>query len=73
MANFTSAIANRGFYITPHFLKSSDKINTKKFEKKITSIDQIHFEPVIEGMEKVVDYGTARIAIMGLFTEEKPH
>ena len=62
MANFTSAIANRGFYITPHFLKSSDKINTKKFEKKITSIDPIHFEPVIEGMEKVVDYGTARIA-----------
>ena len=62
MANCTSAIANRGFYITPHFLKSSDKINTKKFEKKITSIDPIHFEPVIEGMEKVVDYGTARIA-----------
>ena len=62
MANFTSAIANRGFYITPHFLKSSDKINTKKFEKKITSIDPIHFEPVIDGMEKVVEYGTARIA-----------
>ncbi len=62
MANFTSAIANRGFYITPHFLKSADKINIKKFEKKITSIDPIHFEPVIEGMEKVVDYGTARIA-----------
>ena len=62
MANFTSAIANRGFYITPHFLKSSGKINTKKFEKKITSIDPIHFEPVIDGMEKVVEYGTARIA-----------
>ena len=62
MANFTSAIANRGYYITPHFLKSSDKINTEKFQKKITSIDPVHFEPVIEGMEKVVEYGTARIA-----------
>ncbi len=62
MANFTAAIANRGFYITPHFLKSADKIGIKKFEKKITSIDPTHFKPVIDGMEKVVENGTARIA-----------
>ena len=62
MANFTAAIANRGFYITPHFLKSADKTGIKKFEKKITSIDPTHFKPVIDGMEKVVEKGTARIA-----------
>ncbi len=62
MANFTAAIANRGFYITPHFLKSADKTGIKKFEKKLTSIDPINFKPVIYGMEKVVEKGTARIA-----------
>ena len=62
MANFTAAIANRGFYITPHFLKSADKTGIKKFEKKLTSIDPINFKPVIDGMEKVVEKGTARIA-----------
>ena len=62
MANFTAAIANRGFYITPHFLKSADKAGIKKFEKKLTSIDPINFKPVIDGMEKVVEKGTARIA-----------
>ena len=62
MANFTAAIANKGYYVTPHFLKSTSKINTRKFKKKMTTIDSIHFKPVIEGMEKVVKYGTARIA-----------
>ena len=63
MANFTAAIANRGFYITPHFIKSinGDK-KTKKFEKKRTTIDSIYFEPVIDGMEKVIQNGTAKIA-----------
>ena len=62
MANFTAAIANRGYYVTPHFLKSTSEIKTRKFKKKMTTIDSIHFKPVIEGMEKVVKYGTARIA-----------
>ena len=63
MANFTAAIANRGFYITPHFIKSiEDKINIGNFEKNITTIDSIYFEPIINGMEKVVQNGTARIA-----------
>ena len=29
MANITAAIANRGYYITPHFVKSNDLINNK--------------------------------------------
>lgn len=63
LANFTAAIANRGYYITPHFVRniSGDSIQ-KKFPKKVTSIDPEHFEIVIDGMEKVVERGTARIA-----------
>ena len=63
MANFTAAIANRGFYIKPHFKKSFDNIiNDSLYPVKRTSIDTKHFETVIEGMHQVVERGTARIA-----------
>jgi len=63
MANFTAAIANRGFYITPHFIKSiKGNKKIKVFEKNKTTIDSIYFEPVIDGMEKVIQNGTAKIA-----------
>ena len=63
LANFTAAIANRGYYYTPHFLRSvsGDSIQ-QKFLRKNTSIDSEHFEVVIDGMHKVVEKGTARIA-----------
>ena len=63
MANFTATIANRGFYIKPHFLKSVSNGTFKTInEKKITTIDSIHFETVIGGMYQVVERGTARVA-----------
>ncbi|MDG1292452.1 MAG: penicillin-binding protein 2 [Flavobacteriaceae bacterium] len=63
MANFTAAIANRGYYIQPHFLKSvNNGVLDKVYEKKTTSIDSIHFEKVIEGMFQVVERGTAKVA-----------
>ena len=63
MANFTAAIANRGFYRRPHFKKSFDsKINDSLYPVKRTLIDSKHFETVIEGMHQVVERGTARIA-----------
>tara|TARA_B100001175_G_scaffold317883_1_gene337221 strand:- start:5212 stop:7077 length:1866 start_codon:yes stop_codon:yes gene_type:complete len=63
MANFTAAIANRGYFIQPHFLKSINNDNLNKvYEKKETSIDSIHFESVIDGMHQVVEIGTARVA-----------
>lgn len=63
MANFTAAVANRGYFIQPHFLKSvsNDSLN-KVYEKKETSIDSIHFETVIDGMHQVVERGTAKVA-----------
>ena len=63
MANFTAAIANRGFYIKPHFKKSFDSIiKDSLYPVKRTLIDSKHFETVIEGMHQVVEKGTARIA-----------
>lgn len=63
MANFTAAIANRGYFIQPHFLKSVSNGALKKvYEKKETSIDSVHFGMVIDGMHQVVERGTASIA-----------
>lgn len=63
IANFTAAIANRGWYYTPHIVKAIDgKPNPdKRFkEKKHTLVDPKHFDAVIKGMEAVVLSGTGR-------------
>nr|WP_299387730.1 penicillin-binding transpeptidase domain-containing protein [Allomuricauda sp.] len=63
LANMTAAIANRGYYYTPHILKSvgnSGVLDPKYTEPHYTTIDRKHFEPVIEGMANVYKYGTAK-------------
>ena len=62
MANFASAIANRGFFYKPHFVKKINNQANISLEKNITSIDKENFEVVINGMVDVVERGTARIA-----------
>ena len=62
LANYVSAIANKGWYYTPHIVKSIDgKPNPdQRFKKKHqTLVDPKHFEPVLKGMEAVVLRGTA--------------
>ena len=61
LANMTAAIANRGFFYTPHIIKNveGDTIPSKFKTKHITSISKEHFEPVIEGMFDVYYKGTA--------------
>jgi penicillin-binding protein 2 len=62
LANMTAAIANRGWYYTPHILKEVDGLPIKEkeyTEKKYTTIEPKHFEPVIEGMHQVYQSGTA--------------
>ena len=62
LANMTAAIANRGWFYTPHILKEIEGNPIKKEEftkKKYTTIDPKHFEPVIEGMHQVYKSGTA--------------
>lgn len=63
LANFTAAIANKGYFFTPHILKDIDKrpIEDATFtEKKQTTIDKKHFSPVIEAMYEVFKTGTGK-------------
>ena len=63
LANVTATIANRGWYIKPHILKSIDgnAIKDTLYTKKhYTTIDKEHFEPIVEGMHQVYKYGTAK-------------
>ena len=56
MANIAAIIANRGWYITPHFVRSIGKKGTEaKFRKKhFSMIDRKHYAVIIEGMRRVV-------------------
>ena len=63
LANMTAAIANRGYFYTPHVIKSignTGAIDPKFTEAHYTTIDRKHFEPIVEGMANVYKYGTAR-------------
>lgn len=62
LANMTAAIANRGYFYTPHIIKKidGDTINSKYTTRKKTSITPKHFEPVINGMFDVYRKGTAK-------------
>ncbi len=63
LANFTSAIANKGFYLTPHFVRTKEGEKAKKKLSKIeTGIETEHFHKIVDGMHKVIEKGTARIA-----------
>lgn len=72
LANYVSAIANRGWYYTPHIVKSIDgKPNPDpRFKvKHQTLVDARHFGPVLKGMEAVVLNGTARSLKSNDFTQ----
>ncbi|GAA4279705.1 penicillin-binding protein 2 [Gaetbulibacter aestuarii] len=62
LANMAAAIANRGFYYTPHIIKSieDDTIDSKYTTPNYTTIDKENFEPVIQGMYDVYNKGTAK-------------
>lgn len=62
LANMAAAIGNRGYYYTPHIIKTieGDTIPSNFTTPKYTTIDRKHFEPVIEGMFDVYNDGTAK-------------
>lgn len=66
LANIAAIMANRGWFYTPHFVKSiGDNGPLPQYrEKRKTMVDTKYFYPVIEGMRKVVHEpgGTARLA-----------
>ena len=66
MANIAVIIANRGWYYTPHFVKSisgKGPLNIFK-QKNYTMVESKYYESVIEGMRRVVNEsgGTAKSA-----------
>jgi penicillin-binding protein 2 len=72
MANLAATISNRGFYYTPHIVKEIEggEIDSRFLERHYTSIDSVHFEAVVDGMEGAVNGsgGTAWRARVNHFT-----
>ena len=70
LANAMCLIANKGYYYTPHFVKSLADETKKdtilnKFRQKhdvLTHVADDAFEAIISGMQDVVEIGTARSA-----------
>lgn len=66
MANLAAIIANKGYYYSPHLVKSIDDSGKRPeyLQKNHTSIDEQYFQLVIDAMQNVVevDGGTARRA-----------
>lgn len=65
LASMTAAIANRGYYYTPHIVKSfgNESIITRRFTTKhLISIDSANFEEIILGMDAAVNGGEGKTA-----------
>jgi penicillin-binding protein 2 len=61
LANFSATLANRGWFITPHFVKEieNDSLNRKYRKKNHSLVKPEFFEPIIDGMVNVIEKGTA--------------
>jgi len=65
IANLGAILANRGYYYTPHLVKGFEPDNSlpEKFKiKHSMRINPEFFPPVIDGMARVVEAGTAQLA-----------
>ncbi len=63
MANFAATVANRGYFITPHLIKSigdSGKPLPQFQEKHYTTIDSTYFKVAVDAMQRVVEAGTGQ-------------
>jgi len=67
LANMVALIANRGFFYTPHIIRtigSKDSLNPDFLQKRYSDVDPSYFDVVIEGMARVITAGTATMAKM---------
>ncbi len=66
MANLAAIIGNKGWYWTPHLVKEfKDEFNNIQevdIKYKKVRVDSQYFTPIVDGMENVVEFGTARLA-----------
>lgn len=86
LANLAAIIANRGYWVRPHILKSiqGESLDTTYTNKHYTAVESRYFEPIVQGMEWAVNGGamgsTARVARIDSIvvcgktgTAENPH
>lgn len=69
LANMMAAVANEGYYFTPHVIKKikGHTIDKKFTTKHYTTIDKQYFKPVIDGLFDVYNLGTAsRLRVEGI-------
>lgn len=66
MANAAALIANRGYYIVPHFVKAKKPLNGVwdylSYDRVTAPNQRSDFEIVVNGMEEVVKSGTGTMA-----------
>ncbi|MCK8495310.1 penicillin-binding transpeptidase domain-containing protein [Spirosoma sp. RP8] len=66
LANLAATIANRGWYITPHYLKGFETMGAQLPEQyrkhHATGVDHRYYLPVIDGMRRTVVSGSAKSA-----------
>ncbi len=63
MANFATTVANRGYYITPHLVKSISDTGQPRpeyLEKHHTGVDSQYFDIAVEAMHNVIEHGTGQ-------------
>jgi penicillin-binding protein 2 len=63
LANYAAIMANRGHYFIPHTVKNIEgqEINPKFRNRVETKISPKHFEPIIDGMQMVVENTNASV------------
>ena len=68
MANLAAIVANRGYYYTPHIVRSiegCDSMNNRFKERHYTMVDSAYFEVIVDGMWMGVNKeGTSRLAAL---------
>ena len=69
IANLGATIANRGYYITPHVVKSIEhgQIADSLTVKHKTKVDPKYYEMVVAGMRRAVLGGTCKSANTGMY------
>jgi penicillin-binding protein 2 len=62
LVNLAATIANRGYYITPHYIRGFGKagvgLPAEYLQRHETNIDRKYYLPVIDGMRGAVVHGT---------------
>ncbi len=66
LSNMVSLIANRGYYFDPHLVRSIQNYDgtpdSLQFDKHTVAAGRENYEMIVDGMEQVVEVGTARLS-----------